>query len=82
MSNREVVGRYQADLRGEVYGGPKSGPNWGRVAAGGVIAGIAATISLGSYDAASSGGGHYVVLWGAVLWGGWIALKGLIGSPE
>jgi hypothetical protein len=35
---------------------------------------------MGSYEQAASGGGTYFIFWGAVLWGGWIALKGLAGE--
>jgi len=37
-------------------------------------AGGAALISLFSYEA-SRGGGHYVVLWGPVIFGVWRAIK-------
>ena len=51
--------------------------NWYGVALGLVVAAVAIGISLATYDAAS-GGGTYVILWGAALWGGWFALKNLI----
>ena len=34
-------------------------------------------ITLGTYSAASSGGGHYVITSGLIMVGGWLVLKGL-----
>lgn len=47
---------------------------------GGVICIIGLVISIGSFQAASSSssGGSYVVAWGAVIFGGWQFLKGLM----
>jgi hypothetical protein len=59
---------------------PRSGPRWGKVVLGGLIALVALGVSMGSYEQAASGGGTYFIFWGAVLWGGWIALKGLAGE--
>ena len=39
------------------------------------VGGIALAISLATYSSATSVGGTYVVLWGAVLWGAWRFLK-------
>ena len=50
-------------------------PNWVGVVIGLVIAGGALSASVGSYERASSGGGTYVVLWGAVLAGAALALR-------
>lgn len=55
-------------------------PRWGRVAFGGVVALGALGASVGSVEQASSQGGTAFIYWGAVLWGGWIALKGLFES--
>lgn len=52
-------------------------PNWVGVVIGLVIAGAALSASIGSYEGASRGGGGYVVLWGAVLAGGALALRSL-----
>ena len=42
-----------------------------------LVAGGALSITIGSYDSASQGGGSYVVLWGAVLAGAAIAVRAL-----
>ena len=52
-------------------------PNWAGVALGLVIAAVAGGISMATYGAASSAGGTYVVFYGAVLAGLWIAAKSL-----
>jgi len=66
---------------GRVYTGTsRNGPNWARVAVGATVSLVALAISLGTYAQASAGGGTYVVFWGAVVWGGWMALKGLAGK--
>lgn len=40
-----------------------------------LVAAIAGGVSLATYQAATeASGGPYVVLWGAVLWGGWKAI--------
>lgn len=59
-------------------GAGKSGIDWRGVAFGLVVMSVGAGISSNSYQAASTGGGTYVILWGAVLWGGWMVLKGLL----
>lgn len=41
------------------------------------LAGLGVAITAGTYSAASSGGGSYVVTYGLILVGGWLALKGL-----
>ena len=50
------------------------------MAIGGVICLIGILVTVGTYSAAASsrGGGHYVVAWGAILFGGIQFLKGLI----
>lgn len=52
-------------------------PNWLGVVIGIVVAGGALSVSIGSYSSASRGGGTYVVLWGAVLAGGALAVRSL-----
>jgi uncharacterized membrane protein YvbJ len=42
-----------------------------------LVVGIA--ITVGTYAAASSGGGRYVVTWGLIIFGGFRFLQGLIG---
>ena len=54
--------------------------NWGGFWLGLIVGLGALLISAGSLQSASSGGGYYVVFWGAVLWGGWKALKSLGGG--
>lgn len=49
--------------------------NWRKVVLGLAIAGVAGIVSLGSYSNAGDGG-SYVVLYGAVIVGAWIALQG------
>ena len=44
---------------------------------GGSIALVGLAITIGTYSAASEGGGRYVVWWGAVIFGGIQFLKGL-----
>lgn len=41
------------------------------------LAGLGFAITAGTYSAASSGGGHYVITYGLIFGGGWIFLKGL-----
>jgi hypothetical protein len=53
--------------------------NWGGFWLGLIVCPLAIAISLGSIDSASRAGGTCVVFWGAVLWGGWKALKSLAG---
>ena len=77
LTDDEVVLMYAADRGLLTAPSRRTGPNWGRVALGVTIALIALAISVSSYQSASSGGGTYVIFWGAVVWGGWIALKGL-----
>lgn len=55
-----------------------SGPNWPGVVIGAVIGTGALLISLASFEGASSAGGTYVVFYGAVIGGYWIALKNLL----
>ncbi len=38
--------------------------------------GLGIAITVGSYSAASSGGGHYVITSGLIMVGGWLILKG------
>lgn len=52
-------------------------PNWAGFVLGLVIAGGALSVSVGSFQGASRGGGPYVVLWGAVLAGAALALSSL-----
>ncbi|HLH86887.1 MAG TPA: hypothetical protein VKX28_00400 [Xanthobacteraceae bacterium] len=49
------------------------------MAIGGVICIIGILVTAGTYGAASSGsgGGHYVIAWGAIVFGGFQFLKGL-----
>jgi len=42
-----------------------------------IVAGVAGGISIASYANASEVGGSYVVLWGAVVTGGLMFIKGL-----
>lgn len=56
-----------------------TGPNWGGVAVGVCVGGGALLISLATMSAAQEQGGAYIVLWGAVLWGGYKALRSLAG---
>lgn len=41
------------------------------------LAGLGIAITAGTYSAASSGGGHYVITYGLIIYGIWIFLKGL-----
>ena len=41
------------------------------------IFGVGLAITMGTYQAAASNGGHYAIFYGAMLVGGWIFLKGL-----
>lgn len=41
------------------------------------VAALGAIISYVSFDSVSDTGGHYVIFYGAVIWGLWFALKGL-----
>jgi hypothetical protein len=41
------------------------------------LAGLGVAITAGTYSAATSGGGSYVVTYGLILVGGWLILKGL-----
>lgn len=41
------------------------------------LAGLGIAITAGTYSAASSGGGHYVITYGLIFGGGWLFLKGL-----
>jgi len=45
---------------------------------GGVICLVGTVITIGTYAAASNGGGHYVVAWGAIIFGGIQFLQGMI----
>jgi len=47
-----------------------------RMVTGGIVALIGIIVTVGSYEAAS-GGGTYVVAWGAILFGGIQFLRGL-----
>ena len=49
----------------------------GNMVIGGAIALIGLAVTIGSYSAASEGGGRYVVMWGAVIFGGIKFLQGL-----
>ena len=44
---------------------------------GGGLAGLGLAITAGTYSAASSGGGHYVITGGLIIGGIWMFLKGL-----
>ena len=80
LSDQEVVNLYVADSTPAYFESSRSGPRWGRVALGVTVALVALAISIGSVEQASSAGGTYIVFWGAVIWGGWIAIKGLAGE--
>lgn len=41
------------------------------------LAGLGIAITAGTYSAASSGGGHYVITYGLIIGGIWVFLKGL-----
>ena len=56
--------------------------NWRGFWTGAIVALVALSISLGTYENASTNGGAYVVFWGAVLWGGWKALTSLSGGKR
>ena len=51
-------------------------PGLANMAIGVVIAAIGIAVTAGTY-AAASGGGHYVVAWGAIAVGAWRFLIGL-----
>ena len=54
----------------------KSGGTTMMIGAGICVVGLA--ITLGTHEAAASnGGGHYVIAYGAILGGAWVFLKGL-----
>lgn len=44
-----------------------------------IVAGVAGAISLATYTNASEEGGGYIILWGAVAFGGLMFLRGLFG---
>jgi hypothetical protein len=44
---------------------------------GGIVCAIGTVITVGTYAAASNGGGHYFVAWGAILFGGIQFIQGL-----
>ncbi len=48
------------------------------MAIGGIICVIGIVVTVATYSAASSGGGTYVVAWGAIIYGGWQFLRGLM----
>ncbi len=58
-------------------GVPTMQPNWAGVVLGLVIAAVAGGISMATYEAASSAGGTYVVFYGAVSAGLWMAANSL-----
>ena len=62
-------------LQGEASVATSWRPNWVGFVLGLVIAGVALSVTLGSYEGASRGGGSYVVLWGAVLAGAALAVR-------
>ena len=47
------------------------------MAIGAVVCVVGIVITAATYSAASSGGGHYVVAWGAIIFGAFQFLKGL-----
>jgi hypothetical protein len=47
------------------------------MAIGGVICVIGILVTAATYSAASHGGGHYFVAWGAIVFGGFQFLRGL-----
>lgn len=49
---------------------------------GGVICLIGIIVTVATYSAASSGGGTYVVAWGAIIFGGWQFLRGLMNQDN
>jgi hypothetical protein len=53
----------------------KSGQTSMLIGAG--LAGLGIAITAGSYSAASSGGGHYVITTGLIMVGAWTFVKGL-----
>lgn len=55
-----------------------SNASFNRMARGGIIFLIGAAVTLATYSAAQ-GGGTYVVAWGAILFGGFDFLAGLMG---
>ena len=59
-----------------------SNVNWRGFWIGLIVAVVALSVSLQSFDSATSGGGGYVIFWGAVLWGGWKALTSLGGAGK
>lgn len=52
-------------------------PDWRGFAVGTVVAIAAIGFSVSSYEEATSGGGTYLIAWGAALWGGYKALRSL-----
>ncbi|MEI7745577.1 MAG: hypothetical protein WCK58_17710 [Chloroflexota bacterium] len=79
LSDPELQAAVQRAFAQAMYESSQRRIDWGGFALGVTIALVALAISLGTYDSASKGGGTYVVFWGAVLWGGWKALKSLAG---
>jgi hypothetical protein len=47
------------------------------MAIGGVICLVGILVTAATYGAASHGGGHYIVAWGAIVFGGLQFLRGL-----
>jgi hypothetical protein len=58
-----------------------SGGN-GRVALGLLVMAIGCAVTFFTYQAAADnpGGGRYVVAWGAIIWGGYQVLRGMMGK--
>jgi hypothetical protein len=52
-------------------------PDWKGFWIGVAVAVVGFGVSISSYESAASGGGRYVILWGAVLVGGLMALRSL-----
>lgn len=46
---------------------------------GGLICAVGIVVTVVSYSAAAEGGGRYVVAWGAVVFGGFRFIRGLVG---
>jgi hypothetical protein len=52
-------------------------PGLRNMAIGAIVCVVGIVITAATYSAASSGGGHYVVAWGAIIFGAVQFLKGL-----
>jgi hypothetical protein len=72
---RTIVSRLRS-ARNEAY----RNEAYKQMAIGAVVAIIGIVVTFGTYSAAanSSGGGSYVVAWGAIVFGGWRFIRGMM----